>query len=206
MGNGSTCLYASLGLHFQTLMSRLLPPRQFFIVFFSLTLAAFVIFLSLWRLNLSMLGPDERDSTASVSAGERLRQLFTPPILPDHPLYVLGMVSDRLDLWLASPEERFMLKLEYADVRLATSQALVERGRPGMAITTLTKAEKYIISAAEEIQNLDESKKESARVKLLNTIKVHRGVLSSMKPSFSGPQQATIDRFIEQILILVPNR
>ncbi len=75
-----------------------------------------------------------------------------------------------------------------------------------MAITTITKAEKYIISAAEEIPILPEDKKESARVKLMNTIGVHEAVLKAMKPSFSGPQQATIDRLLEQILILVPNR
>lgn len=187
-------------------MHLLLPPRRFFIVFFSLTLAAFVVFLSLWRLNLSMLGPDERDPASSLSAGERLKQLLSPPILPDHPLYVLGMISDRLDLWLASPEERFMLKLEYAGVRLATAQQLLERSRPGLAITTISKAEKYIISAAEEIPSLETGKQEDARGNLVSTIRLHESVLTAMKPSFTGPQQATIDRFIEQILILIPNR
>jgi len=152
-----------------------------------------------------MLGPDDRD-VVSISAGERLKQLFTPPILPDHPLYVLGMVSDRIDLWLAGPEERFLLKLHNADVRLSTAQILVSRKRLGLAVTTITKAEKYIISAAEEIPTLPNEKQDDARGKLMNTIETHEGLLVAMKPLFTGPQQATIDRLLEQILILVPSR
>lgn len=175
-------------------------------VFFSLLLAGFILFLSLWRLNLSMLGPDERDVSGSISAGERIRQLFTPPILPDHPLYVLGMVSDRIDLWLAGSEEKFSLKLHNADVRLSTAQVLVSRGRLGLAVTTITKAEKYIISAAEEIPALPTNIQDDARGKLVNTIETHHSLLVAMKPLFTGPQQATIDRLLEQILILVPSR
>lgn len=183
-----------------------MPSRRFIVVFFSLSLAGFVVFFSLWRLNLSMLGPDDREGLSSMSAGERLKQLFTPPILPDHPLYVLGMISDRLDLWLADPQERFLLKLEFAKVRLSTAQVLVTRGRLGLAVTTISKAEKYIISAAEEIQNLPAALQESARLRLVNTIETHEQILMAMKPAFTGPQQATIDRLIEQVLILIPNR
>ncbi len=187
-------------------MLRFLPPKRFFIVIFSLTGAGFVLFLSLWRLNLSVLGNQDRGYTASLSAGERIHQLLTPPILPDHPLYVLGMLSDRLDLWLASPEERFALKLEYADVRLATTKVLLERKRPELAISTLTKAEKYLVAAAEEIPILPASRQKDARGALANKVKLHQGILVAMKPSLTGPQQATIDSLIEQILILVANR
>lgn len=185
-------------------MLRILPPRRFFVVLFGLLAASLVIFISLWRLNLSLLG----DTTDGVqaSAGERIRQLVTLPILPDHPLYIIGMISDRVDLWLATPEERFALKLEYADTRLTTSQHLLQRKRRGMALTTLTKAEKYIISAAEEIPILPKELQESARASLLSTIQIHDSMIRAIKPAFSDPQQATIDRLLEQILILQENR
>lgn len=180
--------------------------KRFLIVVFALLAAGLVAFVSLWKLNLTVQGVEDHDYSATVSAGERLKQLFTPPILPDHPLYVFGMIADRLDLMLATPEQQFMLKLKYADTRLATAQALIARKRFNMALSSATKAEKYIFSAAEEIPILPADKQKDAVSKLTNTIGVHEQVLTAMKPSFSDPQKATVDSLIEQILILTPNR
>lgn len=182
------------------------PVRRFFITTLSLLAAGFVLFFSLWRLNLSLVGNSDRAVTESMPASERLKELVTPPFLPDHPLYLLGMLSDRVDLLLSSPEERFALKLKLADTRLATSQILITKKRPSLALTTLTKAEKYIISAAEDLPKLDSQKQNDAMAMLSNTIKTHQTVLIAMKPDFDGAGQADIDALVEQILVRSPNR
>ncbi len=128
--------------------------------------------------------------------------MFTPPILPDHPLYLFGMLSDRIDLLFASREQQFALCLKYANIRLITAQALLRRGRTMLALTTATKAEKYILLAAQGIQYLPNEKKEEAKRKLAETISLHKEQLMTMKPFFSDAQKATIDSLIEQVLII----
>jgi hypothetical protein len=134
---------------------------------------------------------------------ERIEQLFTLPILPDHPLYVLGMVVDRVDLLLASPSKRFALDLSYADTRMATGQALITRGRYSMAISSLTKSEKYILAASDQIKLLPDNEKDEAKQKLSSSIKIHVAILKSMKPFFNDPQQAVIDGLIAQVTALL---
>ncbi len=103
-----------------------------------------------------------------------------PGILPDHPLYWLKMVRDRVQLWLTteslSKAERLLL---YADKRLGAGWALVEGNKPGLGITTITKAEKYLEQAVSLAQKLSEGEAEvKFKAKLAKAIKKHEEVLN----------------------------
>lgn len=83
-------------------------------------------------------------------------------ILPDSPLWKLKALRDKV--WFsvtASQIRRAELALLFSDKRLVMSRILYERGEYDIAISTFTKAEKYLIIAVNE--------ENEARSKGLNT-------------------------------------
>ena len=71
-------------------------------------------------------------------------QLPYPGILPDHPLYFLKALRDRLHLFFnRSLQKKTEIYLLYSDKRVASAQILIEKGKEKMALDTLAKGEKY---------------------------------------------------------------
>lgn len=77
---------------------------------------------------------------------------YTGKILPDSPFWKIKALRDRI--WFgvtASPLRRAELALLFADKRLVMSQILFSKGEYDVAISTFTKAEKYLlISVSQE--------------------------------------------------------
>ena len=98
----------------------------------------------------------KQDEEMMVLANEETEEysLPYPGILPDHPLYFLKMLRDRFQLWLTRDIlTRAELLLNYADKRIAAALALAEKGKSGLAMTTASKAEKYLEKAVLELEN-----------------------------------------------------
>lgn len=71
--------------------------------------------------------------------------LVYPGILPDHFLYPIKMIRDKILLFLTTdPLKKAELYLLFADKRLGACKALIEGNKIDLGITTLTKAEKYL--------------------------------------------------------------
>ncbi|MGB9681316.1 MAG: DUF5667 domain-containing protein [Minisyncoccia bacterium] len=69
-----------------------------------------------------------------------------PGLLPDHPLYFLKAIRDRLNDWLTRDYiKKAQLYLLYSDKRANSSLFLAKKGRNNLAISTLSKAEKYFL-------------------------------------------------------------
>lgn len=69
-----------------------------------------------------------------------------PGILPDHPLYFLKVVRDRITDWLTRDNlKKAELYLLYSDKRVAMAQFLSKKGKINLAISTFSKAEKYFL-------------------------------------------------------------
>jgi len=69
-------------------------------------------------------------------------------ILPDHPLWMLKAIRDRI--WLlvtTNSSRRAELKLLFADKRLGSAKILFEKEASEEGFSTLTKAEKYLEEA-----------------------------------------------------------
>ena len=82
--------------------------------------------------------------------------LAYPGILPDHPLYWLKMMRDRVRLILTrDPLQRSRLMLLYADKRIGAAQALAQGNKLGLAVSTATKAEDYLLQSSKELVQLD---------------------------------------------------
>ena len=85
-------------------------------------------------------------------------------ILPDHPLYLLKVLRDRIvDLFTNQPEKRVNFLLLMADKRLVMGELLVEKGNADLGHTTISKGENYFIRSASELSILRDTNKESAQ-------------------------------------------
>lgn len=76
---------------------------------------------------------------------------YTGKILPDSPLWKIKALRDRV--WFdvtASPLRRAELALLFADKRLVMSQMLFDKEQYDVAVSTYTKAEKYLLVAVGE--------------------------------------------------------
>lgn len=77
--------------------------------------------------------------------------LAYPGVLPDHFLYPIKMIRDRIWLWLTmDPLKKAELLLLFADKRLGAGKVLVEGNKVDLGITTFSKAEKYLQRAANQ--------------------------------------------------------
>lgn len=99
----------------------------------------------------------EATATAKVAQnGDKVDYYLPyPGILPDHPLYWLKMIRDRIMLWLTQePQQRFQRILLYADKRIGAAQVLIEGGKVDLGVSTATKAEKYLEQSIQQYRKL----------------------------------------------------
>ncbi len=82
--------------------------------------------------------------TLNLETNEVAYELPYPGLLPDHPLYFLKAIRDRmLDILTLDNQKNAELYLLFSDKRANAAKFLAEKGRGDLAITTLSKAEKY---------------------------------------------------------------
>ncbi|HLC94452.1 MAG TPA: DUF5667 domain-containing protein [Patescibacteria group bacterium] len=125
-----------------------------------------------------------------------------PGILPDHPLYFLKALRDRIiDITTRDYLKKAQLYVLFSDKRTAMAIGLAKKGKWSQASTTISKGEKYFLKIPTLIET---SKKQGVsaegdfilRVKLSN--EKHREVLESLiKDAPQGERSG-----FEQILTL----
>ncbi|OGM19235.1 hypothetical protein A2955_05135 [Candidatus Woesebacteria bacterium RIFCSPLOWO2_01_FULL_37_19] len=115
-------------------------------------LAFLILFISVLRTAAVKYDFASRTSqnTSNISADNAIDyQLpYAGKILPDSSLWPLKALRDKI--WLAvttNPSRKAELKLLFADKRLVSSKMLFDKGKPEIAFSVLTKAEKYLEEA-----------------------------------------------------------
>lgn len=126
--------------------------------------------------------------------------LAYPGVLPDHLLYPLKMMRDRVWLWLTvDPLKKGQALLLFADKRLGAGKALIEGGKIDLGITTLTKGEKYLEQAISQAV-LAKSKGQNADsfLKALGqaTLK-HEEVLLGIREKIDESGKLVIDNLLD---------
>jgi hypothetical protein len=104
-------------------------------------------------------------------------------ILPDHPLWPIKALRDRVWLLITTnPSRKAELKLLFADKRIGMSKILFEKEKSGEAFSTLTKAEKYLEEACnEEKKNRDSGFDTAEFLKVLSVSSLkHRQVIEEI--------------------------
>ena len=149
----------------------------------ALLFGAFIVWLSL-SASVQIASAD------NVSASQK-RLYFNREVLPDHVFYPVLMAIDRSRLEAAHPVEKIYLQIEYANRRLFYAAELLETGKSDLALTTLTKAEKYMLQAAREAQSSETPLE--VRQFASKALEVHIRETIAMKNSFSDEQRVVLD-------------
>ena len=106
-------------------------------------------------------------------------------VLPDSPLWVLKAARDRVwYLITSSPLKKAELALLFSDKRLVASKRLLENKKPDIAISTLTKGEKYLeVAVAQESIARSQSYDTSAFLTRLAVASLkHKQIIESLMP------------------------
>lgn len=121
--------------------------------------------------------------------------LAYPGVLPDHFLYPLKMIRDRIWLFLTTdPIKKTESLLLFADKRLGAGKALIEGGKTKLGITTLEKGEKYLEKAFAE-EKVVEAKGQDAKAlleKLGKAVQKHEEVLLELEKEVAESDKAAI--------------
>jgi len=97
------------------------------------------VFISFYLLNLTQQG-------IVYSQEKVVYTLPYPGILPDHPLYFLKVIRDRLlDFATRDKIKKANLYLLFSDKRANMAVFLSKKGKNKLAITTFSKGEKYFL-------------------------------------------------------------
>ena len=134
-------------------------------VIFLISVFLFTFWILVFSVIKTVAGEDPPIATESIQKQEIDYLLPYPGILPDHFLYPVKMVRDRIQLWLTTnPLKKAELMLLFADKRLGAGKALIEDNKIDLGISTLTKGEKYLQRAV--FQETLAREKEETRVLL----------------------------------------
>lgn len=130
-------------------------------------------------------------------------------ILPDHSLYPLLMIVDRLRLELADSDRRIDLLASNANRRLFYSRKLLEKNNQDLAFTTLSKALKYINQALEEniflLEQASVNKEQEYQTTaffILESFDKHVSFYSEHQAQFSDEEKSFLDALFAQGFIL----
>ncbi len=148
----------------------------------------------------SVLAISLMDAHSVASRGEKTPSdrllYFDKNMLPDHVLYPVFMIADRIHLETASKDERVFIEIDYANTRLLAGEELLNLQKEALAVTTFTKAEKYVYDAVQEYK--DQKMGDSVKRLLIKVIDYHTRKLQELKGQMTDADRATIDHAIEQ--------
>lgn len=126
--------------------------------------------------------------------------LAYPGILPDHFIYPLKMVRDKIWLFLTTdPLKKAELYLLFADKRIGAAKALIEGNKVDLGITTLTKAEKYLEKAVNQEKIAKQAGKgTNAFLKKLSQSSLkHEEIILEFKEKIPGAVESTYENALQ---------
>jgi len=149
--------------------------------------------------NYKMTAPT---ATESVQKQEVDYFLAYPGILPDHFLYPVKMIRDRIWLWLTvEPLKKAELMLLFADKRLGAGKVLIEGNKVDLGISTLSKAEKYLQRSLTQIETI-QKKDEKTRLfweKLTTAATKHEEILVSLKEKVGDSAKPALEESLNLV-------
>jgi hypothetical protein len=135
--------------HYSYLMKKFLLGLGVFVVAFAI-LSVSILESSSISYSFKSPLPSPQDKDANISEINYVLP-NAGSVLPDSPLWNLKALRDRVwYLITPSPLKRAELALLFSDKRLAAAKTLIENKKINIAISTLTKGEKYLEIAVSE--------------------------------------------------------
>jgi hypothetical protein len=128
-------------------------------------------------------------------------ELPYPGILPDNPLYILKASRDRgLEMMTREPMKKAELYLLLSDKRVRMAQLLNTKGKTNLAVSTISKAEKYFLKIP---QLLRDSKTQGVKPssefveKLMMSNAKHREVVQQLMKNASKEDRAEYQQVLD---------
>ena len=123
-----------------------------------------------------------------------------PGILPDHLLYPLKTLRDKImDFFIKDPLKKAEFELLTADKRLGAGKVLMEGGKPELGETTISKGEKYLEQA---ILNLEKAKNggektDEALDKMSKATQKHLEIIDELITKAQEPTKTNLTKTME---------
>lgn len=135
---------------------------------------------------------------------QSLQKLLQNEWIPGHPLYPLVMLRDRIAIWTTSNGlQRALLYAELSERRFLSASLLLERGETGLALSTLSKSQAYLLRAGEEGARLERSPSVAEfQNELLGQVILFEKKLIDLKDSVDDTQKIRLDVLLRDILVL----
>jgi hypothetical protein len=137
-------------------------------------------------VSYSFTAPVSDSDVLGVKAPEIYYQMpYQGSVLPDNPLWVFKAARDRIWYFITtSPLKKAELALLFSDKRLVSAQTLFENKKPDLAISILTKGEKYleIVVKEESIARAKGFDTTSFLKKLATASLKHRQIIEGLMP------------------------
>ena len=146
-----------------------------------------VLFLVL-LLPVTYVVMETSGATIDTPQNKVIYTLPYPGILPDHPLYFVKIVRDRINEFLTRDQlKKAEIYLLYSDKRVAMAMTLAKKGKNKLAIETFSKAEKYFLKVPQLLRSSKEQGSSAPssfveRVKLANA--KHRELIDELIKTF----------------------
>lgn len=123
-------------------------------------------------------------------------------ILPDHVAYPALMAVDRVKLETAGSSERIYLQIDYAQHRFDAAKTLLEQDpdKAPLALTTLTKSQKYLLNAGLEASQPEVS--HSVKTYVLKSLTYYEKAITEMRPAFNDSEREVLDQLLNEIRML----
>lgn len=128
-----------------------------------------------------------------------------PGILPDHPLYWLKMIRDKVLISItANSLAKVERELLFADKRIGAAKVLIEGGKAQLGFTTLTKGEKYLEQAVADYELLKKQNKANAETKdrLLKAALKHEEIMKDLLKIVQDNLKQNIDQLLTKTISL----
>lgn len=118
--------------------------------------------------------------------------LAYPGILPDHPLYKLKVLRDKITaVTISDPRKKVDFYLLNADKGILASAMLIDKGKIDLAAQTALKAEHNYTLLTQELYRLAKEPEEEFYKKLNTASKKHQEVLMSLVKRVTEEKQKT---------------
>lgn len=171
-----------------------MKKSKFFLALLAILFGFFIFTSSLVTQSQKETVSAKKVSTKKFYLGEK--------ILPDHILYPLVMVVDRSLLAVSSGDSKVFLQIRLAQDRMITAKKLLEKEEEILALSTLTKSQKYLILAIHDVFSKDGYSKDTARA-LLMALKDNTQNLAQIESQFKTIPTGPVGDLISESTMLI---
>jgi len=177
-----------------------MEKKRFIIPILSILFGILIFTLSLISYSNKQYVESERLSSKKLYFGEKL--------LPNHIFYPFLMVVDKALISISTGESRVFLRIRMAQDRMISAKKLLEKDEEYLALSTLTKSQKYLILASNELFSQEDFSDETANA-LYVSLKDNTENLIKIEKMFKKlPTSPIADLIVESqtLLVIIENK